>query len=93
MIDAVFALPATSRSLPRTGSSRPPAFPAGRLRLLFQYVRISGRTTVQIHANISGGMTRILRRAAPLEIVVTIELKANGRIISKMTGDSTLRAR
>jgi hypothetical protein len=67
--------------------------PSGRLRLLFQYVQLTGGHKVSVHAKLPAKTARILRRAAPLKVLVTIELKANGRIISKLTGDSTLRAR
>jgi hypothetical protein len=67
--------------------------PLGRLRLLFAFVKIPAGKTVVVSAKVSGAVARILRHAAPLKVEVTVSLKANGKVTSKLTGGSTLRVR
>jgi hypothetical protein len=72
-------------------SFRPSGGPSGRLRLLFQFVRIPGGTTAAAKAKVSRAVARILRAHAPLKVEVTLALKADGHVIARFTGGSTLR--
>jgi hypothetical protein len=67
--------------------------PLGRLRLLFQFVKVPGGKTVATRGRVSRATARILRHKAPLKVDVSLALKINGHVVVKFSGGSTLRVR
>jgi hypothetical protein len=72
-------------------SFQPSGGPSGRLRLLFQFVRIAGGKTGLAQAKVTPAVARILRAHAPLKVEVTLALRADGHVVGKFSGGSTLR--
>lgn len=65
--------------------------PAGRLRLLFRFVRVPGGKTIVATGTVSHAVARIVRRHAPLKVEVSLALQVNGKVAVKFSGGSTLR--
>jgi hypothetical protein len=78
----------TQRKFAPTGGG-----PRGQLQVLFSVVTIPAGQTAVVHGNIGARIARLLRRAAPVKVEVTVQLTASGKPSTKVTGSSVLRVR
>ncbi len=67
--------------------------PSGQLRVVFVHVSIPGGRTLLVAHGVSGEVARVLRRSAPLKVMVEASLTAAGGSTTRYSAVRTLRLR